>query len=291
LRYINRLTILFKLLLIFSVTLLNALELETINVEDRVLGIAVNEVDDELQINTETLSQKLFNSANINQINSVSNSNVISIRGNNFRSTDYYEDGIPLYKTANGFVDVSMYNDSSVLIDINSGASQSLYAPSAVGGEIILTSKKLKSGLSGYIDTSASTNDGYFSTLSSYKTDKYYLKIMLNAQKQNDYKLSDDFKSTAIQKDDKRVNSDKGQLNGYFKMGYNIDDNSDIAFKVSLLKSDFGIPVQVYDEPSIPKNSTADYMRIDNMLVYHNYIQKSVEHPLLCYHYNLSFHC
>ncbi len=268
---------------------LSATDLETIIVEESFMNTAVSTVYEELQINNHTLSEKLFNNVSINQIDNSSDANLISIRGNNFRATDYYEDGVPLYKTATGFVDLSMYNDSSVTIDVNLGGAQSLYSPSAVGGEIVLNSKELKNGINGYIDTSLSTNDRYFNTLLSNKTDKYYSKLMLSGVKQNTFTLSDGFSYTSIQNSDKRVNSDKEQINGYLKMGYKIDNNSDIAFKVSHLKSNFGLPINVYDEPSNPFSQTADYKRVDdkqltNYWFYYDYQKEDLKFTFRTYY-------
>ena len=243
---------------------MSALELQPITIQESVENIALHPVYEEAQINNQTLAQKLFNNANVNQIESATNAKVLSIRGNHFRATDYYEDGIPLYKTANGFVDVSMYNDSSLSIDLNLGGAQGLYAPSAVGGEILLNSKKLKNGLSGSVETSFSTNAAFFNTLLAYKTDQYYFKMMLSGVKQNSFTLSDDFAYTNIQKNNERVNSDKKQFNGYLKTGYKIDNNSDIALKVLHLKGEFGLPINIYDEPSNPKETNADYRRVDD---------------------------
>jgi outer membrane cobalamin receptor len=238
--------------------------LEPVSIESSVPNIATTEVDEELQTNAQTLGEKLFNQVSINQIDSSTNASVISIRGNDFRATDYYEDGVPLYKTANGFVDTSLYIDNSLKVDVNFGGAPGLYAPSAVGGEIVLTSKRLKSGLNGYIDTSVSTNNRKLETLVSYKTDKYYVKAMLNGFKQDRFILSNDFKYTFIQPNKERVNSDKKQFGAYVKVGYSIDKHADIAFKVSYLKGDFGVPVQVYNEPSNAFSTTADYQRTDN---------------------------
>jgi outer membrane cobalamin receptor len=243
---------------------LNAVMLEPLSIEESLPSIATTEVDDELQINAQTLSEKLTNQVNITQIDSSTNASIVSIRGNNFRATDYYEDGVPLYKTGNGFVDTSMYIDDSLKVDINFGGDTSLYAPSATGGEIVLTSKRLKKGLSTSLGTSLSTNIRKYNALVSYKTNNYYIKGALNGYKQERFILSDDFTPTVIQPDKERINSDKKQLGGYLKSGYSISEHADIALKVSYLKGEFGLPVQVYDEPSNSFSTNADYLRMDN---------------------------
>jgi len=250
-------------LFLIPFTFLCAFELEPITVEDTMQSSAVYTLDEEVQINAKTLAEKLENSVSINQIGADTNAKKISIRGNNFRATEYYEDGIPLYKTGNGFVDLSMYNDSSLSTTVNAGGSSGVYSVSATGGEIVLNSKKLKSGLHGNIDTSISTDMAYLNSLASYKTDTYYIKVILNTTKQDSFTLSDDFPQTPLQDTKERVNSDSKQTNGYLKMGYKLNNNSNIAFKVSHLKSEFGLPVNIYDEPSNPFATNADYTRMD----------------------------
>ena len=249
---------------IVNVSIINATNLEPISIVEKAKDIAVVEIDDELQVNSLTLSEKLINNVNINQTDSATNTAVISVRGNNFRATDYYEDGIPLYRTANGFVDLSMYSDNDMSIDVNLGGAQSIYGPSAVGGEIILNSKKMRDGISGFIDTSLSTNSTFMNVLFANKTDKYYLKAMVNGFNQNSFLLSEDFSYTVMQRDNTRVNSDKKQLNTYLKMGYKIDSQSEVALKISYIKNEFGLPINIYDEPSNSFSTQADYMRVDN---------------------------
>jgi len=252
----------FSLLFVIS-NVLYGIELDEITVEDELLKASVFTVDEETQINNQTLSEKLFNSVMINETNSHTTSSVISIRGNSFRATDYYEDGVPLYKNANGYVDLSMSRANNSVIKINAGGSQGVYSPSSSGGEIVLVSKKIKDGFHASVDTTLSTNDTYMNLLLSDKTDSWYWKLDLNGMKRDYFKLSDNFTNTNIQANDKRVNSDKEQLDGSFKLGYSIDNYSDIALKISHLKSEYGIPIQTYDEPSNPFNGNADYTRVD----------------------------
>ena len=216
----------FPLLFVVS-SLSYGIELEQITVEDEFAKTSIFTVDEETQINNQTLSEKLFNSVIINETSSHTNSNVISIRGNSFRATDYYEDGVPLYKNSNGYVDLSMYRANNTVIKINTGGSQGVYSPSASGGEIILVSKKVKDGFHASVDTTLSTNDTYMNLHLSDKTDSWYWKLDLNGMKRDYFKLSDNFTNTNIQANDKRVNSDKEQLDGSFKLGYFIDDFSD----------------------------------------------------------------
>ncbi len=252
-------------MLLVITSVLSATEvLEKITVEDKLFQPQIKTIEQETQINEQTLDQKLFNNVIVNQQPDSTNSKVISIRANNFRATNYYEDGIELYRTSNGFTDLSMYHANSSTIEINAGGAQGLYAPSATGGDIYITSKKIKNGLHAFINTTLSTNDMYINTSISQKEDDYYFKLDLNGLKQNSFRLPNSFETTNIQSDKNRVNSDKAQFDGSLKVGYTLNSNSDIAFKISHVNGKYGNPVQVYDEPSNAFGANADYTRIDD---------------------------
>ncbi len=266
-----------------------ALELEKITVEEKLPKVSTFIVDEETQIDNKTLSEKLFNSVMINETDSHTNSSVISVRGNSFRATDYYEDGVPLYKSSNGYVDLSIYRANDTTIKINAGGAQGVYASSASGGEIILESKKVKDDFYTSVSTTLSTNEMYANLGLSHKDDSFYWKLDLNGIQRDYYKLSSDFLYTDIQKSRKRVNSDKEQFDGSLKVGYALDDYLDIAFKVSHLRSEYGIPVQVYNEPSNLFNTNADYTRVDDKELtsywfYYNYKKSDVKLTFRAYY-------
>lgn len=113
-----------KIFLVIFLTLssLNATEiLDEISVHETLLSPSSTLIEDENQINNQTLSEKLFNAVVVNQTGDGTSANIISIRANNYRATEYYEDGIPLYKTAFGFTDLSMYRANNTDIILNAG--------------------------------------------------------------------------------------------------------------------------------------------------------------------------
>ncbi|MDA7816937.1 TonB-dependent receptor [Sulfurimonas sp.] len=260
--------------------------LEPIIVEDQFPLPQVKTIEQEIQINEQTLDQKLFNTVSINQTQSSSNSKVISIRGNNYRATNYYEDGIELYRTANGYTDLSMYQTNNSKIEINSGASQSIYGPSATGGDVYINSNKIKSGLHGSLTTTLSNNNVYASTSISHKSDDYYFLLDLNGIKQNSFDLSHNFKTTSAQPDLKRKNSDKEQFNGSLKVGYNIDSNTEIAFKVSHMQGKFGNPAQVDVNASDCgfECTRIDDKELTSYWLYYNYQEEDIKVQLRAYY-------
>ncbi len=129
-----------------SASSLYSIDLKQITIENKYLEPSFISIDQESQIDKINLAEKISNSVMVNQSSLPTHSSIISIRGNNFKATDYYEDGLPLYKTIHGYTDISMYRANDTQISINPGGGQGVYAPSATGGEILLNSKKVKSG-------------------------------------------------------------------------------------------------------------------------------------------------
>ncbi len=275
-----------KILLIVTSVLSATEVLEKITVEDKLFQPQIKTIEQETQINEQTLDQKLFNSVIVNQTQASTNSKVISIRGNNYRATNYYEDGVELYRTANGYTDLSMYQANSSNIEINSGGAQGTYGPSAIGGDIYINPSKLKSGLHGSFSTTLSTNRVYVDTSLSQKNDDYYFLIDLSGIKQNNFELSHDFTKTAIQNSDSRINSDKEQFNGSIKVGYNLNNNSDIAFKVSHMQGESGNPLQVYLDPSDCgfECTRIDDKELTSYWLYYNYKQDDMKVKFRAYY-------
>jgi len=247
-----------------SASSLYSIDLKQITIENKYLEPSFISIDQESQIDKINLAEKISNSVMVNQSSLPTHSSIISIRGNNFKATDYYEDGLPLYKTIHGYTDISMYRANDTQISINPGGGQGVYAPSATGGEILLNSKKVKSGFNAEVFGTLSTNDTYLNIAASQKSNNWYVKFDFNTYNSDSYKLSNSFETTEIQQDKNRVNADKKQFDGSLKLGVDISANSKLSFKVSHLESDFGVPIQVYDEPSNPFNENANYTRVED---------------------------
>ncbi|MDQ1243934.1 MAG: iron complex outerrane recepter protein, partial [Campylobacterota bacterium] len=242
-------------------------------------------IEEETQINNQTLSDKLFNTTIINQTSSSSNEKVISVRANNYRATEYFEDGIPLYRTANGFTDLSMYRADNTEIVLNAGGAHGLYAPSASGGEIILNSHKIKEGFHAFGGVTLSANERVANALFSQKEGDWYYKLELNGMKRDYFNISKDFDNTTVQPNDERVNSDKEQQDGSLKIGYNINNNSKIAFKVSHQKCEYGNPTQT-SENDTPwdKYTRVDDKELNSYWFYYDYKKESLELSVRAYY-------
>ncbi len=275
--------LLFIFLYVFSY--LNAAELlEQISVEDTFERASSIFIEEQTQINNQTLSDKLFNVTVVNQTQDGTSANLISIRANNYRATEYYEDGIPLYRTSSGFTDLSMYKGNATEIEVNAGGAQGLYAPSASGGEILLTSKKLEDCFHASVATTISTNDRYANAIISHKNDDWYFKLELNTLKQDFFNISKKFDYTALQSTNKRVNSDKVQQDGSLKIGYNINETSSIAFKISRLISEYGLPPETSDEETWDEYTRVDSKELSSYWFYYDYKNENLNFSARAYY-------
>lgn len=164
------------------------------------------------------------------------------------------------------------------------GGTQGLYAPSASGGEIILQSKKIKEGFHASTGVTLSTNDRVANVTVSQKEGDWHYQLELNSMKQDYFNISQNFDYTAIQPTNKRVNSDKIQQDGSLKIGYELNNNSNIAFKISRLKSEYGNPVQVSDIWAWDKYTRVDDKELNSYWFYYDYKNENLDFSTRAYY-------
>jgi len=171
----------------------------------------------------------------------------LSFRGLDFKSTEYIEDGIPLYRSANGFIDTKFVMTDAKL-QINDGSGTSSLGVSPMGGVVQIDSRNPAKALESQLDTSISNNDEYYHAYAGSMLDNVYVKADASYYHRSGYTLSSDYVSTPLQEKGKRLNSDKDQRNISLKSGIFIDDYIHLAGKVSLTRAEYGIPPNVYTD-------------------------------------------
>lgn len=236
--------------------------LDQIEIEDTVLnsGTYIVTKEESLQTRSITLQDKLERDVSFTTVTDVKGEEAISFRGLDFKNTNYVEDGIPLYRSVNGFVDTK-FNMSSAKIEMNDGSGVSSLGVSSTGGEVKIKSIIPTQEFETSIDTTVSNNDEFYHAYLGSLIDNIYIQTDASYYHRSDYKLSDDFTPTSIQQKGKRINSDKQQKNISIKSGIFVNDNLHLAAKVSLTRSEYGMPPNTHTNIAAPVWDA--YSRID----------------------------
>lgn len=193
----------------------------------------------------------------------------ISFRGLNYKSTDYIQDGIPLYRSVNGFVDTKFIMESATL-SVNDGSKTSSLGVSAIGGEIEIHADTPKQALESLLSTRFSNNDEYYHARVGGLIDDIYLQLDSSLYHRSDYQLSEHYEPTPLQDKGPRINSDKQQEHVSLKSGIFLDDRTHLAAKVSMDHATYGMPPNVFSDPANPVWDA--YTRIDKKELHSLYL-------------------
>jgi len=220
-----------------------------------------------------TVQDRLKNDVSFNVVNDIKGEEGLSFRGLDFKATEYVEDGIPVYRSVNGFVDTKFMMNSSDIY-VNDGSSFSSLGVSAMGGEVQMNSTPVTKDFQSKLDMSVSSNDEYYHANVGSKMDNVYVQADAGYYHRSDYELSNNYDDTPLQGKGKRVNSDKDQKTVSLKSGIFLDETTHLAAKVSLSKSDYGLPPNVYTNllsPVWDAYSRVDEKNLNSFYLYGDY--------------------
>jgi iron complex outermembrane recepter protein len=208
-------------------------------------GTFVLSKDEAMETNSITLQERLERDTSFNVVVGDKGEGAISFRGLDFKTTEYVEDGIPLYRNVNGFIDTK-FTMTNAALQINDGSGTSSLGVSPIGGEVQITLTTPTKAFESTLGTAISSNDEYYHAYIGSMTDNIYIQADTHYYHRSDFSLSDNYDPTPIQEARSRVNSDKDQKNISVKSGIFIDDQIHLAAKVSLTRAEYGIPPNVY---------------------------------------------
>lgn len=241
--------------IVFFYTLVaaDAITLDTIAVDETVLpaGSYVLSSDEALETNSITLQDRLARDVAFSVTSDLVGDEAVSFRGLNFKATEYVEDGIPLYRSANGIVDTRRMA-STVEMYMNDGSGASSFGVSPMGGEVRLASSRPKDSFESRLDTTLSSNDEYYHGYVGSRMGSVYIQADADVYHRSDYALSDHYEATPVQGQRKRINSDKNQQSVSLKSGVYVGEQTHLAAKVSLTKSEYGLPPNVHTDLTAP---------------------------------------
>ncbi|MEA3372914.1 MAG: TonB-dependent receptor [Campylobacterota bacterium] len=171
----------------------------------------------------------------------------LSFRGVDYRATEYIEDGIPLYRSVNGFADTK-FKMSSAQLQMNDGSGTSSLGVSSMGGEVKLVSERPTKTVQSRLHTTVSTNDEYYYADVGSRMENGYIQADAGYYHRSEYELADDYEATPLQGKGKRLNSDKEQRNASIKGGLFLGSHTHLAAKVSVSRSEYGMPPNAYTD-------------------------------------------
>lgn len=253
-------------------------------------GIVLISEEEAKETNNVTLQERLERDTSFNIVVGDKGEGAISFRGLDFKTTEYVEDGIPLYRNVNGFTDTK-FTMTNVALLINDGSGTSSLGVSPIGGEVQITSTTPSKAFESILNTSISNNDEYYHAYVGSMTDNVYIQTDASYYHRSNFTLSDDYDPTPIQEARSRINSDKDQKNISVKSGVYLDDQIHLAAKVSLTRAEYGIPPNVYTDILDPNATVVwdAYTRIagkdlNSLYLYGDYTTEDLQLSLRAYY-------
>ena len=210
----------------------------------------------------------------------------LSFRGFDFRATEYFEDGIPLYRTPNGFVDPKFVMTQASLL-LNNGSIPGELGVSAMGGEISIISPLPQKAFDTALFATASTNGRFAHASAGTMQEGFYLEAKTSLYERNAFRISEDYPKNSLQPGIKRENSDKHQTDVSLKAGWFPSDTTHIGIKAASTRAQYGMPHNVHAGENTPTVWNA-YGRIsdkslDSLYLYGDYTYEGVNITLRAY--------
>ena len=238
----------------FSSTLLaEHVTLRSISVEEEVLSSTtlLSTQEKAEKRGSITLENRLEHEVSFSMSRDIVGDSALSFRGLDYKATAYSEDGISLYRSVNGVVDVRRTTPATELY-LNDGSGASSFGVSPMGGEVVLLRNRPTEGIESSLKTTLTTNDEYIYGYVGSREGIFYIQADADLYHRSDYALSNRYEPTSVQGDGKRINSDSVQKSVSLKVGVTPTEVTQLAAKLNFAKSAYGIPPNVYTDMSNP---------------------------------------
>ncbi len=191
------------------------------------------------------------------------NDAMIMVRGFDLRQVPVYLDGIPIYVTYDGYMDLGRFLIQNLAkISVSKGVSSILYGPNTLGGAINLITRKPQEkfefdGSAGFYADHGKLN-GWHSDLNlGSKLGKFYFQADFSLLDRDSYSLSDKYEPTYPENDGILDNSYRKDVNFNFKIGFMPNNTDDYALSYMTQQGKKGVPVYTGTDP----NQTFRYWR------------------------------
>jgi iron complex outermembrane receptor protein len=262
---------------------LNPIEVQETNLSSDTIILSEEEAR---ETDTITLQERLERDVSFNTVSAGTIEQTVSFRGLDFKATEYVEDGIPLYRSVNGFTDPK-FTMTNAALQINEGSGTSTFGVSPMGGEVKIMTTVPSKAFESTLDTTLSNNDEYYHTYIGSLQDNVYMQADASNYHRSDFTLSNDFIHTPIQETKSRVNSDVDQKNISIKSGMYLDDQIHLAAKASLTRAAYGIPPNVYtdiDSPVWDAYTRIDRKDLNSFYLYGDYDTEDLQLSIRAYY-------
>ena len=178
------------------------------------------------------------------------NEQLVQLRGFDLRQVPVFVDGIPVYVTYDGYVDLARFNTFDLSkIQVSKGFSSVLYGPNTLGGAINLVSRKPSKEFEGSITAGLKTDrnfkyNGYTTDLNmggNYGT--WYWQANTSYLDNDRYRMSSDYNANRFENggDRERSYNRDGKIN--LKIGFTPREGDEYSLNYINQQGDKGSPV------------------------------------------------
>ncbi len=186
------------------------------------------------------------------------NESLVYVRGFDLRQVPVYIDGIPVYVTYDGYVDLGNYLVTDISkISVSKGVSSILYGPNTLGGAINLVTRKPEKkfefeGATG-IHSGAGRLIGWHSeACAGSRINKFYIQAGYSSTDNDSYSLSGKYDSPSDPARRILENSYQRNLKLNIKAGITPNETDEYVISILSQNGSRGIPVYAGDDPDQP---------------------------------------
>ena len=234
-------------------------ELGEVKITARIVDVGTSEIGlkEADQFNRKNVAGALELIPGLSYVNSgPRNEAMITVRGFDLRQVPVYLDGIPVYVTYDGYVDLGNFLVQDLAkIAVSKGVSSILFGPNTLGGAINLVTRKPDEkfeceGSTGFYTSHWKVNGWHSNLHTSSKLNNFYIQAGYSLLDRESYSLSGKYESPYAGHDGIHDNSDRKNLKLNFKAGYVPNSTDEYALSLMTQQGAKGIPVYAGADPN-----------------------------------------